>query len=187
MALLARALSADENRSLAPGDLLDRFGSDPADRPGIALRLSGGGDREMFSRVASLGRLSEPSCLPKLARASSVSAGSIRAGVVSLNWRRIHFQDERRICLRTGSRRRPEAPGLAIDRARLIYRDPFRGVTVGDRTANAYRKHSSVSRFSKTCRRITGHGCRSAEPPACRPQQASEKEEDVRWLLLPKS
>jgi len=55
----------------------------PADKPqelpqdGIALCLSGGGYRAMLFHLGALWRLNEAGCLPKLARVSNVSGGSI--------------------------------------------------------------------------------------------------------------
>ena len=65
-------------------------GADPdasgAPEHGIALCLSGGGYRAMLFHVGALWRLNEPACLPKLDRISSVSGGSITAGVLALRW-----------------------------------------------------------------------------------------------------
>ena len=53
---------------------------------GIALCLSGGGYRAMLFHLGVLWRLNEAAMLPKLARVSSVSGGSITAGVLAMNW-----------------------------------------------------------------------------------------------------
>ena len=53
---------------------------------GVALCLSGGGYRAMVVHVGSLIRLNQLALLPKLSRVSSVSGGSITAGVLGLNW-----------------------------------------------------------------------------------------------------
>jgi NTE family protein len=68
-------------------------GSDDPRTPldGIALCLSGGGYRAMLFHVGSLWRLNELGYLTKLARISSVSGGSITAGVLGLNWGRLAF------------------------------------------------------------------------------------------------
>src|SRR6478736_9991934 len=60
-------------------------------RPGIALCLSGGGYRAMLFHVGSLWRLNEAGYLPKLARISSVSGGSITAGVLGHRWSKLDF------------------------------------------------------------------------------------------------
>lgn len=62
-----------------------------APEDGIALCLSGGGYRAMLFHLGALWRLNELGYLPKLARVSSVSGGSIAAGVLGLNWGRLAF------------------------------------------------------------------------------------------------
>ena len=60
-----------------------------APEPGIALCLSGGGYRAMLFHLGALWRLNEIGYLPKLERISSVSGGSITAGVLGLKWERL--------------------------------------------------------------------------------------------------
>jgi NTE family protein len=55
-------------------------------RSGIGLCLSGGGYRAMVFHVGVLWRLNELGYLPKLERVSSVSGGSITAGVLGSRW-----------------------------------------------------------------------------------------------------
>lgn len=72
------------------GDVADpreSFGPEP----GIALCLSGGGYRAMMFHAGALLRLNECGYLPKLARISSVSGGSIAAGVLGLAWSALQF------------------------------------------------------------------------------------------------
>ena len=57
----------------------------------IGLCLSGGGYRAMLFHVGVLWRLNELGWLPKLTRVSSVSGGSITAGVLGLNWNKLGF------------------------------------------------------------------------------------------------
>ncbi|MEO1527520.1 MAG: patatin-like phospholipase family protein [Planctomycetota bacterium] len=63
---------------------------------GIALCLSGGGYRAMLFHVGAILRLNEMALLPKLSRVSSVSGGSIAAGVLGLNWNRLDFDNDGR-------------------------------------------------------------------------------------------
>src|SRR3989440_1128633 len=69
----------------------------PSDTPlrepedGIALCLSGGGYRAMLFHLGAVWRINELGLLPRLARISSVSAGSIVAGLLGLKWRRLRF------------------------------------------------------------------------------------------------
>src|SRR5271166_1196509 len=68
---------------------------DPAQpSPGIALCLSGGGYRAMLFHLGTLWRLNELGYLPKLARISSVSGGSITSGVLAMNWKKLQFDGE---------------------------------------------------------------------------------------------
>jgi len=62
--------------------------------PGIALCLSGGGYRAMLFHVGSLWRLNEAGLLKKLDRISSVSGGSITAGVLGMNWSKLDFDEK---------------------------------------------------------------------------------------------
>lgn len=59
--------------------------------PGIALCLSGGGYRAMVFHLGALLRLNEFGLLKKLDRISSVSGGSITAGVLGLKWKKLIF------------------------------------------------------------------------------------------------
>jgi len=77
--------STDGPIRLIPGDA----GSVP--KPGVALCLSGGGYRAMLFHAGALWRLNELGYLPVLARISSVSGGSIAAGVLGLAWSRLVF------------------------------------------------------------------------------------------------
>ena len=60
-------------------------------REGIALCLSGGGYRAMLFHLGALWRLNELRFLPRLNRISSVSGGSITAGLLGLEWSRLAF------------------------------------------------------------------------------------------------
>jgi NTE family protein len=62
-------------------------------RPGIALCLSGGGYRAMIFHLGALLRLNQLGFLKKLARVSSVSGGSITAGVLALAWKNLSFDE----------------------------------------------------------------------------------------------
>lgn len=109
--------------------------------PGVALCLSGGGYRAMLFHLGALTRLNELGYLPKMDRISSVSGGSITAGVLAKKWSRLTFNgtgsaenfDElvtkplRRIAGRT-----IDLPSILLG---LL---PFS--SVGDRLAGAYRR-----------------------------------------------
>jgi len=69
------------------------FGTEPVEE-GIALALSGGGFRTTLFHLGSLWRLHELGYLPKLDRVSSVSGGSITAGVLELQWKDLNFANK---------------------------------------------------------------------------------------------
>jgi NTE family protein len=60
---------------------------------GIALCLSGGGYRAMLFHLGALWRLNELGYLPRIARVSSVSGGSMTAGLLAKNWSQLNFGD----------------------------------------------------------------------------------------------
>ncbi len=72
----------------------DKPGDPDQPSPGIALCLSGGGYRSMLFHLGTLWRLNELGYLPKLARISSVSGGSITNGVLGMNWSKLQFNSE---------------------------------------------------------------------------------------------
>src|SRR5437762_13674298 len=59
--------------------------------PGMALCLSGGGYRAMLFHLGTLWRLNELGLLKGLKKISSVSGGSITAGVLGLAWKNLTF------------------------------------------------------------------------------------------------
>ncbi|NTW35692.1 MAG: patatin-like phospholipase family protein, partial [Syntrophobacteraceae bacterium] len=71
----------------------DRSGAKP--KPGMALCLSGGGYRAMLFHVGAIWRLYEANLLKDVRRISSVSGGSITAGVLGLKWSQLSFEPSR--------------------------------------------------------------------------------------------
>jgi NTE family protein len=67
----------------------DTVGAVP--QPGTALCLSGGGYRAMLFHLGALWRLNELGYLPRLDRVSSVSGGSMTAGVLGAAWSKLDF------------------------------------------------------------------------------------------------
>ncbi|MGH3824909.1 MAG: patatin-like phospholipase family protein [Pseudonocardiaceae bacterium] len=109
---------------------------------GIALCLSGGGYRAMLFHVGSLWRLNELGYLPKLARISSVSGGSITAATLGLHWSRLDF-DSRGVA--NNLREEFVGPirnlaGKTIDVGSVL-QGIFTPGTVADKVTAAYRKH----------------------------------------------
>lgn len=76
---------------LSPVHPIPSDAAEAGPEPGIALCLSGGGYRAMLFHVGALWRLNEAGLLPKLNRISSVSGGSITAGLVGLRWSALAF------------------------------------------------------------------------------------------------
>lgn len=78
---------------------IDQIYSDPLDEPSgspdsshqTGLCLSGGGYRAMVFHLGSLWRLNEAGLLKKIDRFSSVSGGSITAGVLGMNWNSLQW------------------------------------------------------------------------------------------------
>jgi NTE family protein len=110
--------------------------------PGVALCLSGGGYRAMLFHVGVLWRLYEIGHLATVQRVSSVSGGSITAGVLAIAWPRLSFEPARLAQdfvplvvapLRTlGSR--------TLD-ANAIIGGIFLPGSIADHVAAAYRRH----------------------------------------------
>lgn len=108
---------------------------------GIALCLSGGGYRAMLFHAGSLWRLNELGFLPKLKRISSVSGGSITAGVLAMNWHKLDFKDN--ISQNFESAVISPIKHLAsrtIDVPAVIFGTLLLG-RVGNRIAASYRRH----------------------------------------------
>lgn len=111
-------------------------------RRGTGLCLSGGGYRAMLFHLGALWRLNELGYLPKLDRVSSVSGGSITAGVLGLAWKRLAF-DANGVSPRFG-----EAvvtplrtlAGVTIDVPSVLKGILWRG-NASDHVAAAYRTH----------------------------------------------
>ena len=79
-----------KQKALSPVYWLRGERSADVEEGAIALCLSGGGYRAMLFHVGALWRLNEVGYLSKLSRVSSVSGGSITAGVLActgLSWR----------------------------------------------------------------------------------------------------
>ena len=68
---------------------------DPSERPapGVGLCLSGGGYRAMLFHLGALWRLNEAAYLKRIDRISSVSGGSIAAGMLASAWERLDFHE----------------------------------------------------------------------------------------------
>lgn len=120
-----------------PGDDLDR---EP--EPGIGLCLSGGGYRAMIFHLGALWRLYETGRLHDIARISSVSGGSITAGLLALKWRNLSFDPAR---VEDDFLREVVAPLRALAGRTIDVGAVLRGLVLpggaAAQVAAAYRKH----------------------------------------------
>jgi NTE family protein len=78
--------------SETPVEAIPSDSDDRKPEPGAALCLSGGGYRAMIFHVGVLWRLYEAGLLGGIKRISSVSGGSITAGLLALKWRELSFK-----------------------------------------------------------------------------------------------
>jgi len=121
---------------LIPGD------ADRPPQPGIALCLSGGGYRAMLFHSGALWRLNELGYLSKLDRVSSVSGGSITAGVLALNWNRLAFDAQG---VATELTTEVIAPICAMANVDIDIPDILKGLflpgTVADKVVASYKEH----------------------------------------------
>jgi NTE family protein len=108
---------------------------------GLALCLSGGGYRAMLFHTGVLWRLNEIGLLPKLNRVSSVSGGSITAGVLALNWKHLDFKNGKAENFDdTIVKPVQRLADRTIDFSSVVIGSLWFG-TVGDKIADSYRKH----------------------------------------------
>jgi len=116
-------------------------GNTPKIEDGIALCLSGGGYRAMVFHVGVLWRLNETKLLSKIKRFSSVSGGSITAGVLASRWSDLDFVDgvARNFVNAVVDPVRKMA-STDVDLGAVFWGSVLPG-TVADRVAKAYRKN----------------------------------------------
>jgi NTE family protein len=111
--------------------------------PGTALCLSGGGYRAMMFHLGALWRLNEAAMLPVLDRVSSVSGGSITAGVLAVNWARLGFNEagvaEHFVSAVVEPIRAMASTSVDVTSVMVGAGLPF--TSVSDRVVKAYRKH----------------------------------------------
>jgi NTE family protein len=108
---------------------------------GTGLCLSGGGYRAMVFHLGTFIRLNEAGLIKKLNRISSVSGGSIAAGVLGLHWKKLIFENDVATNL-MGEVIEPvrKMAGVSID-AESIIGGIFLPGTISDRVTLAYQKY----------------------------------------------
>lgn len=130
----------------APPDLLTPVHPTPADtetklEDGIALCLSGGGYRAMVFHVGVLWRLNETKLLSRIKRFSSVSGGSITAGVLASRWGNLQFNNGvARNFVDVVVEPVRKMASTSVDLGAVLWGSVLPG-SIADRVANAYRKH----------------------------------------------
>lgn len=128
--------------SMAEANLLAAPVTDTDDRepePGIGIALSGGGYRAMLFHVGSLWRLYELGLLEKAQRVSSVSGGSITAGMLALAWPRLQWGDGGKSYVREVVDPIRGLASRSIDIPSILLGLPFHNA--GFFIARAYRRH----------------------------------------------
>lgn len=114
--------------------------------PGTGLCLSGGGYRAMLFHAGVIWRLNELGVLHGLKRISSVSGGSITAGMLGLRWRSLDWRVEdgrtvardlvRQVIEPIQGLARHTVDGWSVGGGALLP-----GVSISDLVERAYRKH----------------------------------------------
>ena len=125
----------------SPVNLIEPDLQAPKALTGTALCLSGGGYRAMVFHLGVLIRLNEAGLLKKITRISSVSGGSLTAGMLGLRWKQLTFQND----VATNLMEQVIEPvrklaGTTID-AESIIGGIFLPGTISDRIACAYKKY----------------------------------------------
>ncbi len=111
-------------------------------KPGTVLCLSGGGYRAMLFHLGAILRLNEAGLLATVDRISSVSGGSITAGVLAMNWGKLRFDDAGRATQVDEMVTQPirNLARKTIDLGAVVRGLLFPG-SVADQVARSYRKH----------------------------------------------
>ena len=130
---------------IAPVNLVDTgtpFDGTNNPEPGIGLCLSGGGYRAMLFHLGALWRLNEWGYLRKLTRISSVSGGSITAGMLGFKWTKLAFNANG---MATAFDAEVIQPIRALADKTIDEGSIFGGVflpgSISDRIIESYRKH----------------------------------------------
>jgi NTE family protein len=105
----------------------------------IALCLSGGGYRAMLFHLGTLWYLSDSGLLPKVARISSVSGGSITAGMLGLAWPKLNGPDVKGAFRQSVVDPLRKMAGTTVDVGSVLG-GIFAPGTVSDRVIRRYRE-----------------------------------------------
>lgn len=110
--------------------------------PGVALCLSGGGYRAMLFHLGSLWYLNSCGLLPVIDRVSSVSGGSITAGVLGHRWPKLRFDGGGKATNFNEEIVLPvcQLASTTIDRGTIL-KGLFTPGSIGNRLIGSYEKH----------------------------------------------
>ena len=136
-------LDPEVEKNIHPVQVLATYGPLSQPKPGMALCLSGGGYRAMVFHLGAVWRLNELGLLKGLARVSSVSGGSITAGMLGLRWNTLAFNAAN---IATNLEQLVVNPirslaSTTIDRGSIIKGILLPRRSVADEVAEAYRDH----------------------------------------------
>lgn len=139
----------EDDVPVTPGlePVVDADGERPDDErgltDGIALCLSGGGYRAMLHHLGGIIRLNEMGRLRSIDRVSSVSGGSITAGVLGLAWADLDFSNGPIASNLDELVVQPirAMAAVTIDKKSIISGVLRPGRTIGQNVANAYDRH----------------------------------------------
>jgi NTE family protein len=112
-------------------------------KPGMALCLSGGGYRAMLFHLGALWRLNEVGLLKRLVRVSSVSGGSITAGILGLMWKKLQFDSSNTASNLSELVIDPirRLADVTVDQGAILWGILLPRKTIADEVAQAYREH----------------------------------------------
>lgn len=130
------------SEAAAPVEMINTASRHREPEEGVALCLSGGGYRAMLFHLGSLWRINELGLMKKLDRISSVSGGSITAGVLGMNWNKLEFSAAG---IAANYKEMVVDPirylaGKTIDR-KAIFTGALAQGSISDKVADAYRKY----------------------------------------------
>jgi len=136
-------VSPDATKNIQPVRFLETDDPIAHPTPGVALCLSGGGYRAMLFHLGALWRLNQLGLMKTLVRISSVSGGSITAGMLGLMWKRLQFDTnntaDNLVELVINPIRR--LANVTIDQGSIIKGILLPWKTIAGEIANSYRLH----------------------------------------------
>jgi NTE family protein len=136
-------VSSDAAKNIQPVRFLETDDPIAHPQPGMALCLSGGGYRAMLFHLGCLWRLNQVGLLKGLVRVSSVSGGSITAGMLGLMWKRLQFDSNNTASNLSELVIDPirRLADVTVDQGAILWGILLPRKTIADEVAQAYREH----------------------------------------------